>query len=56
MLAGVNRGSDMPQFLEGLAASGRLYTFRHEGSHLTVNTEKERAQAEKQLAQMFTVP
>lgn len=50
------RGSDMPQFLEGLATAGRFYAFRHEGSHLTVNTEKERAAAEQQLAQLFTVP
>ncbi len=56
VLAGLARGSDMPQFLDGLAASGRLFAFRHEGSHLTVNTEKERMQAERQLAQMFTVP
>lgn len=56
VLAGLPRGSDMPAFLEGLAAEGRLGSYRHEGSHLTVNTEKERAQAESQLAQMFTVP
>ena len=56
VLAGLRRGSDMPEFLEGLAVSGGLHAFRHQGSHLTVNTEKERAQAEKQLVQMFTVP
>jgi NDP-sugar pyrophosphorylase family protein len=56
VVATMERGSDMPQFLDRLAAGGRLFEFRHEGSHLTVNTEKERAQAEQQLAQMFTVP
>jgi len=56
VVAGVGRGSDMPAFLEGLAASGKLFSFRHQGSHLTVNTEKERAQAESQIAQLFTVP
>lgn len=56
VLAGLARGTDMPAFLDGLASSGRMYAFRHEGSHLTVNTEKERAQAERQLAQMVTVP
>lgn len=56
VLAGLPRGTDMPPFLDGLAASGRMFAFRHEGNHLTVNTEKERAQAERQLAQMVTVP
>ncbi len=56
VIRGVQRGTDMPQFLDGLAGAGRLFAYRHEGSHLTVNTEKERAQAEMQLAQMFTVP
>lgn len=56
VLRGLDRGSDMPEFLDRLAAAGRLYAFRHEGSHLTVNTEKDRAQAEQQLPQMVTVP
>jgi glucose-1-phosphate cytidylyltransferase len=56
VLAGLQRGSDMPEFLEGLAGGGNLFSFRHEGSHLTVNTEKERAQAERQLPELFTVP
>ncbi len=56
VLAGLARGSDMPAFLDALAASQRLGAYRHEGNHLTVNTEKERAQAESQLAQLFTVP
>jgi NDP-sugar pyrophosphorylase family protein len=49
-------GSDMPEFLQSLGASGRLYSFRHEGGHLTVNTEQERVQAERQWPQLFTVP
>lgn len=56
ILAGLARGSDMPAFLGQLAARKVLQAFRHQGSHLTVNTEKERAQAESQLAQLFTVP
>ncbi len=56
ILAGIQRGSDMPQFLEGLAKAGRFFAFRHEGGHLTVNTEKERVDAEQQLPQLFTVP
>jgi glucose-1-phosphate cytidylyltransferase len=56
VLAGIPRGSDMPQFLQDLTASQRFFSFRHEGGHLTVNTEKERADAEQQLPQLFTVP
>lgn len=50
------KGSDMPAFLEGLATEGQLHAYRHQGSHLTVNTEKERAAAEATLAEMLTVP
>jgi glucose-1-phosphate cytidylyltransferase len=56
VLRDLRRGSDMPEFLEELANAGRLFAFRHEGSHLTVNTEKERVQAEQQLPRMVTVP
>ncbi|MBX3745401.1 MAG: nucleotidyltransferase family protein [Verrucomicrobiae bacterium] len=52
----LERGSDMPAFLARLAATGRLYAHRHEGRHLTVNTEQDRALAERQLARMITVP
>lgn len=50
----VERGSDMPQFLEGLANSGHLLGFQHQGSHLTVNTEKDRAQAESKITEFFS--
>lgn len=56
VLADLRRGSDMPAFLDGLAAGGGLFAFRHQGGHLTVNTEKERVQAEKLLPEMLTVP
>ncbi len=56
VLAGLSKGSDMPAFLDDLAARGRLGAYRHQGNHLTVNTEKERAEAESRLAQLFTVP
>jgi len=56
VLSGLERGGDMPEFLESLARSGGLYAYRHEGRHLTVNTEKDRALAERQLAEMVTVP
>ncbi|HEX7177450.1 MAG TPA: nucleotidyltransferase family protein [Pyrinomonadaceae bacterium] len=47
-------GSDMPTFLSALAAAGRLYAYRHTGKHLTVNTEKERADAEVEMVEFFT--
>lgn len=56
VVQGIQRGSDMPQFLDSLAADGRLAAFRHQGSHLTVNTEKERAQAESRLTEFFSAP
>lgn len=56
VLGELEHGSDMPRFLNGLASSGRLRAFRHQGSHLTVNTEKEREHAEAHVAEMLTVP
>jgi NDP-sugar pyrophosphorylase family protein len=47
-------GSDMPDFLAALAAAGGLYAYRHTGKHLTVNTEKERADAEIEMVEFFT--
>ena len=40
---------DMVEFLSGLAASGKLFAYEHSGKHLTVNTEKERQQAESEI-------
>jgi NDP-sugar pyrophosphorylase family protein len=51
----IERGSDMPQFLSALAGSRELAVFRHEGNHLTVNTEKDRAEAEAQGIEFFTL-
>ena len=53
--AGLARGSDMVPFLNGLARDKALYVYRHEGKHLTVNTEKERAEAESNI-EFFTLP
>jgi glucose-1-phosphate cytidylyltransferase len=52
----LRRGSDMPAFLGSLAAAGRLHAYKHEGKHLTVNTEKERSQAEADLIGFYTLP
>ncbi len=53
-LAHLRPGSDMPAFLSSLAAAGGLYAYRHTGKHLTVNTEKERADAEVEMVEFFT--
>lgn len=50
----IERGSDMPAFLSGLAEAGRLSAYTHEGKHLTVNTEKDRAVAEMEMVEFFT--
>jgi glucose-1-phosphate cytidylyltransferase len=41
--------SDMMNFSESLAASKVLFAYQHLGRHLTINTEKERMQAEAQM-------
>jgi glucose-1-phosphate cytidylyltransferase len=48
--------SDMPALLAGLAADGRLGAYRHTGTHLTVNTPRERAAAEAELVNFYTLP
>jgi glucose-1-phosphate cytidylyltransferase len=47
-------GSDMVAYLEALAGDGALGVYKHVGRHLTVNTEKERAEAERAI-EFFTV-
>ncbi len=49
----IERGSAMPEFLSSLCDANALYTYRHTGKHLTVNTEKERATAESEI-EFFT--
>lgn len=40
---------NMVEFLSGLAASGKMFAYEHSGKHLTINTEKERQQAESEI-------
>jgi len=40
---------NMVDFLSGLAASGKMFAYEHSGKHLTINTEKERQQAESEI-------
>jgi glucose-1-phosphate cytidylyltransferase len=51
----LRRGSDMPAYLAALQRTGAFHVHRHEGSHVTVNTEKERAQAETRLVDFYTI-
>jgi glucose-1-phosphate cytidylyltransferase len=48
-------GVDMPEYLEGLVRVGALRAHCHEGKHLTVNTEKDRSQAELDILDFFTL-
>lgn len=51
----IERGGDMIEFLTQLSASRNVGVYKHTGKHLTVNTEKERLEAERQV-HIFTVP
>ncbi len=51
----LQRGSDMPEFLSRLTEARQLSVYQHQGKHLTVNTEKERAQAETEVIEFFTL-
>jgi glucose-1-phosphate cytidylyltransferase len=52
----MTRGKDMPDFLAAAAAAGRLRAYRHEGRHLTINTQKDLAQAEVEIRDFYTLP
>jgi NDP-sugar pyrophosphorylase family protein len=45
----VQRKSDMMEFSAALANAKALFAYAHRGRHLTINTEKERMQAEAQM-------
>ena len=47
---------DMSQLLERLVACNELGAYMHKGKHLTVNTEKEREQADIEVIDIFTMP
>ena len=48
------QGSTMVDLLTELADAGKLFSYRHSGKHLTVNTEKERALAENEIISFYT--
>jgi Nucleoside-diphosphate-sugar pyrophosphorylase involved in lipopolysaccharide biosynthesis/translation initiation factor 2B, gamma/epsilon subunits (eIF-2Bgamma/eIF-2Bepsilon) len=54
-IRGIRRGGDMVPFLAEQASSGALRAFKHNGKHLTINTEKERVKAESEIIEFFSV-
>ena len=52
----LNKADDMVDFLSSLAGAGELYAFEHSGKHLTVNTEKERQEAQSEVVEFFSAP
>lgn len=50
----MQRGTDLVTFLGTLAGREALRAHRHQGKHLTVNTEKERSEAEGEI-EFFTL-
>jgi glucose-1-phosphate cytidylyltransferase len=53
-LARMPRGTDLVTYLSAFVPGRELTAFMHEGRHLTVNTDKERKEAELQLVEFFT--
>jgi NDP-sugar pyrophosphorylase family protein len=47
--------TDMMNFSAALAQNGELFVYQHRGRHLTINTEKERKQAEAEMTDFATV-
>lgn len=50
----MKRGTDLVTFLGALAGRGAVRAHRHQDKHLTVNTEKERSEAEGEI-EFFTL-
>jgi glucose-1-phosphate cytidylyltransferase len=53
-LDAMRRGTDLVMFLGSLAERGAVRAHPHQGKHLTVNTEKERSEAEGEI-EFFTL-
>jgi glucose-1-phosphate cytidylyltransferase len=52
----LNKADDMVDFLSSLAKSGELHAFEHAGKHLTINTEKERQEAQTEVIEFYSAP
>lgn len=51
----IKRGADMPDFLSALAEANALFAHQHNGKHVTVNTERDRTEAETEMIEFFTL-
>jgi NDP-sugar pyrophosphorylase family protein len=51
----LSHGSDLPGWLSKLASEKSLFAYRHEGRHLTINTEKDRVNAEAEMVEFVTL-
>ena len=51
----IKPGADMPSFLSALSEAGALFAHKHDGKHLTVNTERDRTEAETEMIEFFTL-
>lgn len=50
----LKRGQEMTAYFEALRKTGKFYCFPHRGKHLTVNTENELKDAEKEIANFYS--
>jgi glucose-1-phosphate cytidylyltransferase len=53
-LSQIRPNSDLPTFLSMLSRADTLIAYQHHGKHLTVNTEKDRTEAETGMVEFFT--
>ncbi len=51
----ISRGQEMTDFFAALQSSQQFFCYPHNGKHLTVNTENELANAEKEIVDFYTV-
>lgn len=51
----IEPGTDIPRFFDALVEAKELAVFRHEGKHLTINTEKDRVSAEIEMVEFYTL-
>lgn len=48
------KGCNLIEFFNALIKKGKLYEYRHNGKHITVNTEKEKQESEKEVIDFYT--
>ncbi|MDI6639971.1 MAG: sugar phosphate nucleotidyltransferase [Methanocellales archaeon] len=50
----ISERDDLISFFNKLISKNMLYSYRHTGTHLTINTEKEKEQAEDNIDEFYT--